>query len=226
MTRVSQGRIEQMTSSKMASQVNDKQGLPGQKLGRVERRRQDTYQRILAAAEQLMRERPVDSVTISDITEAADVGHGSFYLHFKSKYEVLLPLIQAHTNLLDERLQKLRIEDPAELMAVSGRYMGRVILADPLWRWCLEQAGTPVDEIRKAVGRFSARDFARGMEIGRFNINDPASASSFAMGGFVNCMMSALPLDDPSERIDAAMTLVLLSMGIAAEEAAMLAHAP
>ena len=62
---------------------------------RVERKRQAARERIIQAAERLMRSRPVEEVTISDITSAADVGHGTFYLHFSSKYEVLVPIVQA-----------------------------------------------------------------------------------------------------------------------------------
>ena len=38
---------------------------------------------------------PIDDIQIKHITEAADVGHGTFYLHFKSKYDVLVPIVQA-----------------------------------------------------------------------------------------------------------------------------------
>ena len=51
-------------------------------LSRVARKKQETRARILAVSEELMRVRPIDQVTIKDITDAADVGHGSFYLHF------------------------------------------------------------------------------------------------------------------------------------------------
>ena len=51
---------------------------------RAERKRRETRQKLIEAAEELMSEGPIDDVQIKHITELADVGHGTFYLHFKS----------------------------------------------------------------------------------------------------------------------------------------------
>lgn len=195
---------------------------------RVERRKQDTRARILAAAETLMRANPVDTVTIQDITEAADVGHGSFYLHFKSKYEVLVPIVQSWAANMDARLARVLrgVKDPAKIMATSARHMGRLIVRDPLWRWFLEHSGVPVAEIRRAVGRFSGRDFDDGLESGRFVVNEPVAMSSYAFGGFVSCLMSAFDLPDPDQRIDDAVELMLRVFGLAPGEAKAIAHHP
>jgi AcrR family transcriptional regulator len=141
-----------------------------QKPSRVERKRQETRARIMAEAERLMREHPVDEVTIGDITEAADVGHGTFYLHFKSKYEVLVPIIKNYAEEIDRLIQATvqGFDDPAEVMAFSGRHMARSIIADPLWRWFLQHSGVPVEDMREVIGRFSGRDFGKGLLSGRF----------------------------------------------------------
>ena len=60
--------------------------------GRVARRRAQARQRILDAAEKLMAERGVDGVTIDEIANAADIARRSFYHHFESKYDVLVPI--------------------------------------------------------------------------------------------------------------------------------------
>ncbi|MEO2174665.1 MAG: TetR/AcrR family transcriptional regulator [bacterium] len=197
-------------------------------MSRVERKRQDARDRILAVAEQLMRSRPIDSVTIQDITEAADVGHGSFYLHFKSKNEVLVPIIQAHAKLLEEKLQKAigPLKDPAEIMAFSSRYMARMIVADELWKWLLQHSGVPVEEMRFAVGRFSGRDFYEGLQSGRFVVTDAKVTSSYAFGGFVNSLMASFDHDDAEKRIDQSAELMLRVFGIDADEAREIAHRP
>ena len=131
-------------------------------LSRIERKRRDTRNRIIGKAESLMRSRPVDEVTIQDITDAADIGHGTFYLHFKSKYEVLIPLIEQEAIRWDKIIQQRvsDIDDPAVVLANSSRYMARVISADPLWRWFLQHSGVPVDDVRRAIGRFGAGIYA------------------------------------------------------------------
>ncbi|MGB1581288.1 MAG: TetR/AcrR family transcriptional regulator, partial [Nevskiales bacterium] len=49
------------------------------------RRKRQTRDKLMKAALQLMAERGKDGVAINEITEAADVGFGSFYNHFESK---------------------------------------------------------------------------------------------------------------------------------------------
>ena len=137
-------------------------------LSRVERKRRDARLRIIRAAEELMAAQSVDAVTIADITRAADVGHGSFYLHFKSKYEVLIPVIQERAAAWDAFVQGhlSEIDDPARVVAFTARHMARAALRDPLWRWFLTHSGLPIDDMRAAIGRFGARDFRAGFESG------------------------------------------------------------
>ena len=78
---------------------------PEQKLTRSERKRLETRARIVSAADELMKTRPLDELTIAEITEAADVGHGTFYLHFKSKHEVVVPIFQQKTQQWDAAIQ-------------------------------------------------------------------------------------------------------------------------
>lgn len=55
---------------------------------RVSRRRAKTRERIFTEAMRLFAERGFDAVTIADITEAADIGKGTFFTHFPSKRDV------------------------------------------------------------------------------------------------------------------------------------------
>ena len=55
---------------------------------RVARRRAQTRERIFTEAMQLFVERGFDNVTVADITEAADIGKGTFFTHFPSKRDV------------------------------------------------------------------------------------------------------------------------------------------
>ncbi|MGE0622052.1 MAG: TetR/AcrR family transcriptional regulator [Pseudomonadales bacterium] len=197
-------------------------------LSRVERRKKNTRRRILAAAEQLMRSRPVDSVTIQDITAAADVGHGSFYLHFKTKYDVLVPIVQAMAARTDGQLRQILAgtDDPALVIAVSARVVGRQIVGDELWRWLLQHSGVPVEELRRAVGTYVERDFRTGFASGRISAPDPMVVATYAFGGFVNCVLAAMNHDRPEEQIDQGVELTLRVFGLTPEEARQLAHQP
>jgi AcrR family transcriptional regulator len=57
--------------------------------GRRERRRQETRDRLFEAAVRLLSERDFESVTVEAITEAADVGKGTFFNYFPNKEAVV-----------------------------------------------------------------------------------------------------------------------------------------
>jgi len=197
-------------------------------LTRVERKRRDTRERIICSADSLMRGQPVDAITIQDITDAADVGHGTFYLHFKSKYEVLLPIIEREAIRWDKLIQNKMagVKDPAVVLASSARYMARAIAADPLWRWLLQHSGVPVDDLRHAIGRFGDRDFRQGLASGRFEVPALAIASSFMLGGFVNGLLASFEADDSDQSIDQMIELFLRTAGLELKEAQEIANLP
>jgi AcrR family transcriptional regulator len=194
----------------------------------VARKREAARARIIESAGRLFRANGVDAVTIQDITSAADVGHGSFYLHFSSKHEVLLPIVVAEAAQLDDRVQQYLgpDADPAVVLATSSRYIGSVVIHDPLWRWFLRNSGLPVEALRNAFGEFSRRDFQRGVATGRFTAPDLKTAATFSFGGYVSVLMAAIELSEPGEMIDRAVESMLIVLGIDREEAAELARLP
>lgn len=63
-------------------------------VGRRERRRAETRERIIRSALRLFSESGVTATTIEDITNAADVGKGTFFNYFPSKEHILAHLCQ------------------------------------------------------------------------------------------------------------------------------------
>ncbi|MBL7499036.1 TetR/AcrR family transcriptional regulator [Frankia sp. CNm7] len=66
----------------------------------AEQRRAD----LLDAAEQLIMRKGIATVTIDDLTRAAGVAKGTFYLHFKSKDEVVHALQERFSDLFADRI--------------------------------------------------------------------------------------------------------------------------
>jgi len=62
---------------------------------RQQRRASATRLKLLEAARTVFTEKGLDSATIADITERADVGKGTFYYHFKDKNGVISELIKS-----------------------------------------------------------------------------------------------------------------------------------
>jgi AcrR family transcriptional regulator len=69
---------------------------------RHERRRRQTRQRLIETTLQLVLARGYDHFTIQDITDQADLGRGTFYLHFKDKEEVVWSAFQEMFETLEQ----------------------------------------------------------------------------------------------------------------------------
>jgi AcrR family transcriptional regulator len=197
-----------------------------QELSRVERKRLLARTRIIDAARELMTNGHIEDVTIQDITSAADVGHGTFYLHFKSKHEVLLPIMVAEAAAMDARLQVALqdVSDPAEFFGLSSRFMGYSIVRNDLWRWFLTHSGLPSEDMRKAFGSFSNRDIEAGLASGRLQVTDRHMAAVFGFGGFVSVLLASLDAEDPEALIDGATETLLRVFGVDPIEASRIAH--
>ena len=77
--------------------------------GRRERRRQETLHKLMNAAIQLFATQGYSQTAVEDITEAADVGKGTFFNYFPTKDALLLAIFDA----LAERFQQFRLEIPS-----------------------------------------------------------------------------------------------------------------
>lgn len=75
--------------NEMADALAAASSAPAKNLGRRERRAAETRLRLFRSALQLFADRGLSNVTVEDITEAADVGKGTFFNYFESKEHVL-----------------------------------------------------------------------------------------------------------------------------------------
>lgn len=73
-----------------------------------QRHKQMTRQRLLEAGVQVFRDRGYADATIDDIVGQAVVGRATFYLHFKSKFEVLRAAILETERLNEDMIAELK----------------------------------------------------------------------------------------------------------------------
>lgn len=196
-------------------------------LTRSERRKASTRARIVEAAERLMRDRGVEEVTIQDITEAADVGHGTFYLHFKTKGEVLRPLIEHLSDQVHVRVDQAAhgATDPALRNALGLRILLRAIAEDPLWSW-YARSETSFSELVSEMGTPPADDMRNGLKSGRFEVADLPATVSFINGALVGMIALLDAGARADETADMTAELVLRVLGVSAEEARQIARQP
>jgi AcrR family transcriptional regulator len=88
---------------------------------RFERRREKTRVDLLEAAQRVIARKGYHNTRIADIASEADVGLGTFYLHFKTKNEIFIELINYGAGHLRQELieAKAGIQHPAEKLRIT-----------------------------------------------------------------------------------------------------------
>src|SRR6201993_525427 len=88
---------------------------------RFDRRREKTRLDLIQAAERVISSKGYHQTRIADIATEADVGLGTFYLHFKTKNEIFIELIEHGAAELRRTLSeaKLGLHTPAEKLKIT-----------------------------------------------------------------------------------------------------------
>ncbi|MFL9965180.1 TetR/AcrR family transcriptional regulator [Paraburkholderia sediminicola] len=149
--------------------------IPEEREPRGARRKRETRARLLEAALRLMAEKGMEGVAINEITEAADVGFGSFYNHFESKEAIYATLVDNVFENFADTLDRLAVgvSDPAEVIAVSVRHAVMRARRDPVWGRFLIREGFSARAISRGLGQRLLRDIGAGIAAKRFVVADP-----------------------------------------------------
>src|ERR1700742_2774667 len=127
--------------------------LQDEPVNRLERRKQRTRAALIQAAQALIAAGRLN-VPVLEITQAADVGMGSFYNHFESKEELfataVADVLDSHGALLDQLTES--IDDPAETFACSFRLTGRLFRRRPQESQILLVTGLTLMSLERGLG--------------------------------------------------------------------------
>jgi AcrR family transcriptional regulator len=121
-------------------------------VGRRERRAAETRVRLFRCALKLIAGRGLANVTVEDITEAADVGKGTFFNYFASKDHVLGVMAE---------IQLGRVQEAAA-RAAEGRLPIRIVLQQ-LVRRLAEEPGRSPRLARALISSFLGSDSVRNI---------------------------------------------------------------
>src|SRR3954471_1052277 len=191
-------------------------------VNRLERRKQRTRAALIGAAQAFIAEGKVN-VPVLEITQAADVGMGSFYNHFESKEQLfeaaVAEVLDSHGALLDHLTAS--IDDPAETFACSFRLTGRLFRRRPQESQILLANGMALLSSDLGLAPRALRDIEAGVRAGRFTVEDPELALSVAGGALLGLgnLLRIQPHRDDARAADALTADVLRLFGMSAEEA-------
>ncbi|OBI16868.1 TetR/AcrR family transcriptional regulator [Mycobacterium sp. E2497] len=196
---------------------------------RLERRKWRTRAALVKAAQQLIAEGKVN-VPVLEITQAADVGMGSFYNHFDSKEQLfeaaVADVLDAYGSMLDRLTES--IEDPAETFATSFRLTGRLFRRRPQESRILLANGLELLSSQRGLAPRALRDIKAGVAAGRFDIEDPGLALAMAGGALLGLgnLLREDPDRDDARAADLVTENVLRLFGLSAAEARAICRRP
>ena len=205
-------------------------GRRGTAVGRATRRRLETRARLVRAARDLMARKGVGATSIQEITEAADVGFGSFYNHFDSKAELfdaaLTEAMEELGQLLDDVTRD--IDDPAQVFATAVRITARLPRTHPQLAKIMLRTGLPYLATEQGLTPRALRDLQEAKRAARFAIDDPHIALACTGGALLGVLQLASTQAGPShiDRAADELAVNLLRMfGVPHDEARAIASA-
>ncbi len=133
-----------------------------------------------------MAQKGMEGVAINEITEAADVGLGSFYNHFESKEAIHAAVLDSVFEEFADTLDRMAADlpDPAETIAVALRHTLLRARREPVWGHFLLREGLSARALSRGLGPRLLRDIQKGIGAKRFVADEPL-VSVITVGGAV-----------------------------------------
>ncbi|MGD0880303.1 MAG: TetR/AcrR family transcriptional regulator [Acidimicrobiales bacterium] len=171
---------------------------------RLERRKARTRAALISAAQSFIAAGNLN-VPILEITQAADVGLGSFYNHFESKDELFKAAVEDVLELLGDLFdeQIADIDDPAVVFSQCTRLFGRFHRRNPQMSKVFLNNGLAIAGSNRGLAPRALRDIQEGVRTGRFTVRDPELVATIAVGASL-CLGQFI--HDHPERDDAQAT--------------------
>ena len=199
-------------------------------LSRGQRRKAATRQKLIDAAREMLAAGTAADASIQEVTDAADVGFGSFYNHFSSKTELFEAAVTDVLEELGALFDRLSVDvaDPALALAQSARLALRLCRDRPQVCAVPVRHGMRYMEADAGVAPRLLRDLQAGIATGRFRKAEPRLLRAAISGAMLATLQMALRypelVDDAA--CDQLVEQLLCLLGLPLDEAGELAHAP
>jgi len=176
-------------------------------INRLDRRKARTRAALIRAAQTLIAEGRTN-VPILEITQAADVGMGSFYNHFETKEELFDAAVETVMDAYGQLLDRVTadIEDPAEVFAASFRLTGRLHRREPELSRVLLTNALRLLSAPNGLAPRARRDIEAAVRGGQFDVADLDVAVTMAAGALI--ALGQLLHDQPDRDVEATTDLV------------------
>lgn len=189
-------------------------------------KREKTRERLLIAAQQLLLDGGVSSLTVNNLSASAGLALGTFYNYYRTREEVLEAIcalvLSAYQRDLDAVCAGL--QDPAQIVAASslqtlhmldsGSALGRLLFATEL----------PIEPLIQAVRQRFIRDAQAGLAAGVFKVENEAVMLSLISAATYGALHDRYNGALAADSLVLVSESVLLLLGMAAADAKRLAR--
>ncbi|MGD0986106.1 MAG: TetR/AcrR family transcriptional regulator [Acidimicrobiales bacterium] len=197
---------------------------------RLDRRKARTRQALVDAAVRLIAEGRGERASVQEITEAADIGFGSFYNHFESKEQLFetasSEVLERWAQVLDRAC--VGISDPAEVLSHSLRISARLGCTHPDVGGFITGAGLDLLDAPGGLAPRALRDIQAGQVAGQFTVREAGVALGAVAGGLIGLLR--MHQSDPARVDETAVNELaeacLRLLGLPAAKAKRLAGLP
>jgi AcrR family transcriptional regulator len=194
---------------------------------RVQRRQQRTRAQLVRAASALIADKGVEGLRLREVTDAADVGFGSFYNYFESK-EVLVEAVAQELMVSLAGTLGAGVEafsDPAEAASAAHRWFVRTAVEDPETARLLVNLDQADVRFQERILPFGQRLLEAGVEQGRFlPRTSPLTTVHYVVGATLAVTRGVLDGRVGADAECETAEVLLQALGVDAAQAREVAH--
>lgn len=194
---------------------------------RVQRRQQRTRAQLTRAAATIIAEKGVEGLRLREVTDAADVGFGSFYNYFESKEglveAVVLDLMSALAGTLIAHVSQF--DDPAEAAGAAHRWFVRNATEDPETARLMVNLDQADAQFQERILPFGQRLLESGVAAGRFGpMPSAVTTLSYVVGATIAVTRAVLDGRLGPQAESETAEVLLRALGVDATQARELAY--
>jgi AcrR family transcriptional regulator len=196
---------------------------------RVRRRQQRTRTQLTRAAAHVIAAKGVEGLRLREVTDAADVGFGSFYNYFESKEDlveaVVLDLMSGLAKTLIAHVESMT--DPAEAGSAAHRWFVRTATEDPATARLLVNLDQADVAFQQRIEPFGLRLLAAGVDQGRFTpMPSPVTTLSYVVGATLAVTRGVLDRRLEPDAESQTAEVLLRALGLPEHPAREIAYRP
>lgn len=178
-------------------------------------RRARSRARLIQAARALFAARPVDAITVEDVTTTAGAAKGAFYTHFQNLDELRAAVADDLAQELHDALEphQASIADPLERIATGSATFIALALRDPAWGGLIARGIWAFPTVAGAARRRLNEDLQQAAAQGRLAAISHEAGFDIVVGVVVQAMRSASEKRLSAEDVPTIVAAVLRALG-------------